>query len=175
MSERKVILITGVSGFWGAQVAAQLVANPDYIVLGVDSEPPKERIKDVDFIQADIRNPLLVELLKGEGVDTLVHLAFQETRTPNENAFDFNVMGTMNVFGCCAQAGVKKIVLRSSTAVYGALPANSAFLNEDNPLSGSPDDGGKSGMLTWGMDETISPARSNSALSAAWRASFLES
>jgi UDP-glucose 4-epimerase len=46
-------------------------------------------------------------------------------------------MGTMKVFGACAQAGVRKIVLRSSTAVYGAHPSNPAFLTEDHPLRGS--------------------------------------
>ncbi|RPI34196.1 MAG: NAD-dependent epimerase/dehydratase family protein [Chloroflexota bacterium] len=137
MAETKVVLVTGVAGYWGAKVAAQLVANPGFHVLGIDQEKLEQEIKGLDFIQADIRNPLLGELLKSEGVDTVCHLATIESAQPNEAAFDFNIMGTAKVFGACAQAGVKKIVTKSTTAVYGAHPTNSAFLREEHPLKGS--------------------------------------
>jgi UDP-glucose 4-epimerase len=135
MSEPKTILITGVGGYWGCRVAARLSAVPGLEILGIDVNPPHEPIKGLDFIQADIRNPLLADLLADERVDAVCHLAFQESERPNEAAFDFNVMGTMKVFGACAEAGVKKIVFRSSTMVYGAAPANPAFLLEERPLS----------------------------------------
>ncbi len=141
MSKNKVILITGVSGYWGRQVATQLAGRPGYHVVGVDGAAPQDMIKGLDFIQADVRNSKLVELIQSEHVDTLVHLAFVESSHPNEYAFDMNVMGTMKVFAACAEAGVKKIILRSSTAVYGARPANSAFLNENHPLRGSTQTG----------------------------------
>jgi UDP-glucose 4-epimerase len=47
----------------------------------------------------------------------------------------------MKLFGACAQAGVEKIVMRSSTAVYGAHPDNSALLTEETPLRGSRKNG----------------------------------
>ncbi len=137
MPEKKVILVTGVSKPWGEQMAAQLVAQPGFHVVGLDSEKPKLEIKGLDFIQADIRNPLLVDLLKAEQVDTLCHLAIMETRHPSEAAFENNVMGTIKVFGACALAGVRKIVLKSTTMVYGARPDNSFYLNEEGPLRGS--------------------------------------
>jgi UDP-glucose 4-epimerase len=136
----KVVLIAGVASGWGAQVAARLIAesglNQDigFHVIGIDTEPPKEEIKGLDFIQADVRNPLLVNLLLSEGVDTVCHLAFIESVRPTEAAFDVNVMGTMKVLGACSEAGVRKVVLKSSTAVYGANPANPAFITEDHPL-----------------------------------------
>lgn len=130
----RTVLVTGVSGFWGGRVAAALLEDPALRVLGLDAEPPQENIKGLDFIQADIRNSRLVDLMKMEAVDTLVHLAFHENSVPNESSFDHNVMGTMKVFGAAAEAGVRKIILRSSTAVYGANPDNSAFLSEQYPL-----------------------------------------
>ena len=136
MSTKKV-LVTGIGGYWGNRVAQKLVENPDYKVLGLDSIAPKQPVPGMDFIQADIRNPLLVELLKSEKIDTVYHMAFKDTARPNEAAFDYNVMGTMKVFGACAAAGVKNIIFKSSTAVYGASPQNSAFLREDHPLNGS--------------------------------------
>lgn len=120
MSHSKHVLITGVGGYWGARVAARLVSEPGLHVLGLDSVAPAERIRGLDFIQADVRNPLVVDLLSDEQVDTLCHLAFLENVRPTEASFDLNVMGTMKIFGAAATAGVKKIVFKSSTMVYGA-------------------------------------------------------
>jgi len=155
MTKKKVILVTGVSGDWGGRVAARLVAEsgqqfPDLDaeagadgihVLGLDIEPPDPEIKGLDFIQADIRNPLLIDLLRSESVHTVVHMAFMESARPIEASFDYNVIGAMKVLGACAEAGVKKVVLKSSTMVYGALPSNPAFLTEQYPLNGSRKNG----------------------------------
>jgi UDP-glucose 4-epimerase len=133
----KVVLITGVSGYWGSRVAARLVAEEDHHVIGLDLAQPEEKIDDLDFIQADVRNALLTDLLAAEEVDTVCHLAFMDTAQLSEMAFDVNVIGTMKVLGACAEARVRKIVLKSSTAVYGARPSNSAFLTENHALRGS--------------------------------------
>lgn len=143
MSERKVIMVTGVSSYWGAQVAARLTAEmdsedmPKYHVIGLDSEPPEHEIEGLDYIQADVRNPLMVNLLATENVHTVCHLVFMERVHPNEAAFDLNVMGTMKIMGACAEAGVSKIVLKSSMMVYGAKPGNPAYITEEYPIQGS--------------------------------------
>ncbi len=137
MTRKRVVLVTGAGGFWGSRVAAELVARPDLHVIGLDEQPPHADIRGLDFIQADIRNSLLKELLRKEKVKAVCHLAFVESPQPSEAAFDFNVMGTMKVLAACAEAGVQKAVLKSSTMVYGARPDNSAFLREDHPLRGS--------------------------------------
>jgi UDP-glucose 4-epimerase len=137
MADKKVILITGVAQYWGAQLAARLAgdaqAGADYHVIGLDSEPPDESLQGLDFIQADIRNPLFVELLKSENVHTVCHLVFVESVRPSEAAFDINVMGAMKVLGACAEAGVRKVVLKSSMSVYGANPSNPSFITEQQP------------------------------------------
>lgn len=137
MSGKQVILITGVANYWGAQVASRLVnqaqAETNYYVIGLDSEPPAEMLKGMDFIQADVRNPLLAELLQSENVQTVCHLAFAESVRPTEATFDLNVMGTMKVLGACAEAGVRKVVLKSSMSVYGANPGNPTFITEEQP------------------------------------------
>jgi UDP-glucose 4-epimerase len=137
MTEKQVVLVTGVAGYWGARLAARLAVEGSYHVIGVDRKPPAEEIRELDFVAADIRNPLLVSLLQSEGVDTLCHLAFVETTRPSEATFDFNVTGTTKVLDACAEAGVRKVVLKSSMAVYGARPSNSTFLAENHALRGS--------------------------------------
>ena len=136
MIEKRVVLVTGVAGYWGARVATRL-AEESYHVLGVDREPPAAEIEGLDFIAADIRNPLLMDLMQSEGVDTVCHLAFVEATQPSQAAFDLNVTGTTKVLEACAKAGVRKVVLKSSMAVYGARPGNSTFLAEDHALRGS--------------------------------------
>ncbi len=137
MTNTKVILVTGVASEWGKRVASQLALQPNYHVIGLDSDQPKQEIPKLDFIQADIRNPLLADLMKSEMVDTVVHLAITETQQPTEASFDLNVMGTMKVLGACSQALVRKVILKSSTVVYGARPDNSAFITEESTLRGS--------------------------------------
>lgn len=137
MTDKKVLLVTGTSGYWGSKVAARMVDKGHHHVIGLDVVPPEREIKGLDFIQADTRNPLLVDLLKAESVDSVCHLAFVDTTRPSESAFDINVMGATRLLGACAEAGVRKVILKSSTAVYGARPSNSAFLTEDHALRGS--------------------------------------
>jgi UDP-glucose 4-epimerase len=137
MAEKRVVLVTGVAGFWGSRVAIRLVTERGYHVVGLGIERPAQEIGGLDFVQADVRNPLLGELIKAEAVDTVCHLDLVESGRPSNSAFDLNVMGTTKLLEACAEAGVSKMVLKSSTAVYGARPSNPAFLTEDHPLRGS--------------------------------------
>lgn len=137
MKNKRIILVDGVSDYWGGRVASQLVKHPDWHIIGLDETPPEKEIQDLDFIQADIRNSLLIGLLREEKVDTVCHLTFIESARPSEASFDLNVMGTMKLLGACSEAGVRQVVLKSSTMVYGAQPMNSTYLDEEQPLNGT--------------------------------------
>lgn len=137
MAQEKVVVVTGTAGYWGARLARWLVVEGSLHVMGIDSRPSAPPVEGLDFVQADIRNPLLADLFKAEGVDTVCHLLFREGARPDEKAFDLNVMGTMKLLAACQQAGVRKVVLKSSAAVYGAHPTNPAFLEESRHLQGS--------------------------------------
>jgi UDP-glucose 4-epimerase len=137
MKGTTVVLVTGVASYWGSRVAARLAAKPGYAVMGLDLERPERQIPGLDVIQADVRNPLLADLLRTEGVEMVCHLAFEESRWPNRVTFDKNVVGATKVLGASAEAGVRKVVLKSSTAAYGARPGNPAFLTETHSLRGS--------------------------------------
>lgn len=141
MEDKQTVLVTGVSSYWGCRVAARLLTLPGVHVMGVDTAPPDKSLEGLDFIQADIRNPLLTDLLSEENVAAVIHLAFAESERRSEATFDLNVMGAMKVFGAAAAAGVKKIVFKSSTLVYGARPDNSAFLSEEHGLTANATSG----------------------------------
>jgi UDP-glucose 4-epimerase len=142
MAEGTTVLVTGVAGYWGARLAARLAVEPGYAIIGLDSEPPADEfvrpdIPRLDFVRADVRNPLLADLLRAEGVGAVCHLAFRHSRRRSEAAFDLNVMGTTKLLGACGEAGVGKVVLKSSMAVYGACVRNPSFLTEEHELHGS--------------------------------------
>ena len=138
MNDTNVILVTGVAGYWGGRVARRLLELPDLHVIGLDTAQPEEvDIDGLDYVQADVRNPLLPDLLDAEKVDVVCHLAFIGGVRRSEARFDANVMGTMKLIGACAESCVRRLVVKSSTMVYGAHPNNSAFLAEDAPLKGS--------------------------------------
>jgi UDP-glucose 4-epimerase len=50
---------------------------------------------------------------------------------------DVNVRGTKRLLDHCIQGGVKRLIVLSSGYVYGALPENPYYLDEDSPLSAS--------------------------------------
>lgn len=137
MTDERVIVVTGVASYWGNRVAARLLEQDDIHIIGIDDETPQDNVDGLDFIQADLRNPLLIELLQEEQVDTVIHLKFRETLTPSESSFEQNVMGSAKLLGACGEAGVARVILKSSTMVYGARPDNPMFMREDHPLNGT--------------------------------------
>ncbi|MDL1895885.1 NAD-dependent epimerase/dehydratase family protein [Anaerolineae bacterium CFX7] len=137
MANERIILVTGAAGYWGNRVATRLLDQDDAHVIGIDDTTPQHTVDGLDFIQADLRNPLLVELLQEEQVETVIHLKFRETLTPSESSFEQNVMGTAKLLGACAEAGVARVILKSSQMVYGARPDNPMFMREDHPFNGN--------------------------------------
>lgn len=133
----KTLAITGLFSPLGRHLA-QAASQQGMRVLGIDLKPMTRPLADVEFIEADIRNPLLSELFKAEKVDTVVHCAFRWRQRRSEEVFDSNVLGTMRMLGAAALAGVRKVVLPSSTVVYGASPEHPAFLDEGSAFAGRP-------------------------------------
>jgi UDP-glucose 4-epimerase len=137
MNDKKVVLVTGVSGYWGAHVAAALHLEPGLKVIALDEKPPAFEIEGLDYVDAGIENPLLADFLIAEGVDVICHMKFVESVDGDNGTRSANIHGVENVLNAGLQARVSQIIIRSSTAVYGAQPDNPAFLTEDMPLRGS--------------------------------------
>jgi UDP-glucose 4-epimerase len=133
----KTLAITGLFSPLGRHMA-QLANQFGVRVLGIDVKPMTQPITGVEFVEADIRNPLLSELFKVEKVDTILHCSFRWRQRRTEQVFDSNVLGTMRLLGAAAMAGVRKVVLPSSTVVYGADAANPTFIGEENDFKGRP-------------------------------------
>src|SRR3954454_10201345 len=144
-----VVLITGVSRFLGGRLAAQLAADPQVErVIGIDSIPPRAddlpRLGRTEFVRADIRNPLVAKVLGQARVTTVVHAALMASprtvggRVPMQ---EMNVIGTMQLLAACQRSDtVARVVLRSTTAVYGCGPSDPAVFGEDDDAQGQSHD-----------------------------------
>lgn len=132
----RVVLVTGVSRDLGSRFARLVSSDPSVDrVIGVDVVPPRGDMGDVRFIRADIRNPVITKVIAGEDVDTVVHMSVIATpgsaggRTSMK---ELNVIGTMQLLAACQKApGLKHLVVKSSTAVYGSSSRDPAMFTED--------------------------------------------
>ncbi len=134
------VAITGVGGLIGRRLVRELDEHPEVSrVVGLDVRtPPALHSPKLDLRVADIRDPGFAGFL--EGVDVLVHLAFQMDPIQDEALMRaINIDGTHNVFESAAAAGVAKVVYVSTGAVYGAHPDNDFPLTEDSPIRPNAD------------------------------------
>jgi UDP-glucose 4-epimerase len=131
-------LITGGAGFIGSHIAhALLDQNAEVRILDNFSSGKHENLKglDLDLIEGDLRDPNKVaDSVKG--IDIIFHeaafVSVPESMEKPQECFDVNVTGTSLLFEAARKAGVKRIVIASSAAVYGdstAMP-----LVENTPL-----------------------------------------
>jgi nucleoside-diphosphate-sugar epimerase len=134
------VAITGVGGLIGRRLVAALTEEPSVgRVVGLDLRLPEGLVApELELLEADVRDPGIGAHL--DGIDVLVHLAFQLDPLRDEQAmWEVNVAGTRTVVEAAAAAGVRRLVYVSSAVVYGAHPDNDVPLDEDAPLRANPD------------------------------------
>ena len=142
-SAGRVVLVTGVSRDLGRRFARAVAADPGVArVIGVDAVPPRGDIGDVSFVRADIRNPVIAKVIVKEDVDTVVHMSVIATpgSAGGRNTMkELNVIGTMQLLAACQKApGLRSLVVKSSTTVYGASSRDPAMFTEEMEPRRSP-------------------------------------
>jgi nucleoside-diphosphate-sugar epimerase/1-acyl-sn-glycerol-3-phosphate acyltransferase len=145
-ARRRCILVTGAARSTGRRLVAALAESERVArVLAVDNEPLPEGLPDkVEPIQAALDSPALIKALQSAGVDTLVHLGVSaEPQAAGGRAVmkERNVLGTMQLLAAAYHApDLRRLVLKSTTAVYGSTPSDPAMWTEamphDAPRSG---------------------------------------
>ncbi|MEV4253192.1 NAD-dependent epimerase/dehydratase family protein [Spirillospora sp. NPDC049652] len=137
----RVVLVTGVSRFLGARVANTLQADPGIErVIGVDTVPPTAPLGRTEFVRVDIRTPGIAKVISSAGVDTVVHLSLVTGQAgPRAKAKELNVIGTMQLLAACQRSpDARKLVVRSSAAVYGSSPRDPAVFTEEDEAVEAP-------------------------------------
>ncbi|MFJ6751252.1 MULTISPECIES: NAD-dependent epimerase/dehydratase family protein [unclassified Streptomyces] len=143
----KVVLVTGVARQLGGRFVRRIQRDPDVDrVIGVDAVPPEHHLGGAEFLKADIRHPAIARVLAEKGVDTVVHMDINGTplgsRGGRASVKETNVIGTMQLLGACQKAPhVQRLVIKSSTSVYGSAPRDPAVFTETTSPKSLPSGG----------------------------------
>lgn len=134
MSER--VLVTGAAGFIGSHTVEALLARACH-VTGVDNfddfyDPAIKRANlaaadahpHFTLVKADVRDGTAMRRIIGDAApDVIVHLAARAGVRPSIEApalyADVNVVGTTTVLEAARASGVTRLVIASSSSVYG--------------------------------------------------------
>ena len=137
----KVVLVTGACRFLGGYLTARLAQNPMIDrVIAVDAVAPSKdmlrRMGRAEFVRADIRNPFVAKVIRNGDVDTVVHAAaasFAPRSGGGAALKEINVLGAMQLFAACQKApSVRRVVLKSTSEVYGSSPHDPVMFTEDS-------------------------------------------
>ena len=143
----KVVLVTGVARHLGARFVDAIRREADVdLVVGVDVQPPagdlgqpssgqsQDQLADYVFVRADVRRPAIARVIAEHSVDTVVHLSVSATLLGSGGrgaVKETNVIGTMQLLGACQKAPtVRRLVVKSTTSVYGSAPRDPAVFSE---------------------------------------------
>ncbi|MCX5111237.1 NAD-dependent epimerase/dehydratase family protein [Streptomyces sp. NBC_00378] len=142
----KVVLVTGAARQLGGRFVRRIQRDPGVDrVIAVDAVVPGHELGDADFVTADIRQPAIARVLAEHSVDTVVHLdvSAKAVGTGGRTTVkETNVIGTMQLLGACQKApSVRRLVIKSSTNVYGSAPRDPAVFTETTPPKSLPSGG----------------------------------
>lgn len=129
------VLINGATGLLSIRAAQLLSRQHEVIVLG--RQAPAGPIGQADWLVARLDRKQLLELLRAEQIETVVHfdlLGFDGTLPDHETTVQHNVIGTMELLGACRAAGVRHVIVRSHGWIYGASPLNPLLMTEERPI-----------------------------------------
>jgi UDP-glucose 4-epimerase len=130
----KKVLITGISGGQGRLLAKRLVGS--WEITGVDRVPWVGAPEEIAVETLDLRKKRLRNIIRTVRPDAVVHLAFvRHFRSDPRTRHSVNVEGTQHLLENCAEFGVTRVVILSSSYVYGAQPDNPRYMQEDHPLN----------------------------------------
>lgn len=131
----KTYLITGGAGFIGSSLADNLLKENKVVVIdnfcnfydpSIKENNIKEALENDNYklYRGDIRDEELLDKIFNENkIDCVVHLAAMAGVRPSiENPVlyqDVNCMGTQNILEIMKKYDVKKLVMASSSSVYG--------------------------------------------------------
>lgn len=141
------VLVTGSTGFVGINIVRKL-AEHGWPVLGLTRRDPDtatlaflgDLAAQVRFVAGDVRDRAgLHDLVRAEQVRRIVHAAAVTPALDGERAdpalvIDVNLGGTLNVLEAARRNRVERLVMISSTAVYGAPADRQRLIREDDAL-----------------------------------------
>ncbi len=121
------VLVTGGAGFIGSHLVSALVERGDEVVVLDDLSTGFRRNlsgTNAEVIEGDIRDRGLVEEVIS-GCELVFHhaamISVPRSMKDPFSCYDINLIGSLNVLWAAHRVGVRRVVLASSSAVYGEV------------------------------------------------------
>jgi NAD dependent epimerase/dehydratase len=145
--KNKKVLVTGADGFIGSHLVERLIEEDcnvkafcyynSFNSWGWIDSFPKERINKLEIFTGDVRDPNGVrEAVKD--CDVIFHLAaliaIPYSYYSPDSYVDTNIKGTLNILQAAKDLGVQKILVTSTSEVYGT--AMYVPIDENHPRKG---------------------------------------
>jgi nucleoside-diphosphate-sugar epimerase len=120
-------LVTGGAGFIGSHIVEELLRQGHRVrVLDNFTSGKRENLDGLagklEVLEGDLRDPQALQAALRD-VELVFHLAafvsVPQSMSDPETCFAVNVAGTVSLLEAARRAGARKVVLSSSTAVYG--------------------------------------------------------
>jgi UDP-glucose 4-epimerase len=140
MTLSRRVLVTGGAGFIGSHTVEALLERGWEVTaldnLSTGQRRNLKRAEGARLVVGDIEDQgLVADLLSPGAFDAVVHLAAVASVTQSIEdpvaTHRVNVDGTLHVFEAARQAGVRRVVVASSAAIYG--DADACPVSEDAP------------------------------------------
>lgn len=132
------VLVTGAGGFIGGYLLDKLLgAGHQVRALALDeADAGRIRRPEVEVVMGDVREGASLEGV-ADGIELAFHAAARVTDWGPWREFEaVTVRGTENMLEVTARAGVRRLLLFSSTAVYATAPRGTPPLDEKAPYGG---------------------------------------
>ena len=112
-------MVTGGSGFIATPLVSHLL-DKGYKIKILDLKEPIIKHKNLEFMNKSILNDMVDDM---KGCDAVFHFAAllgvdNSDKRPLDT-MKINLEGSVNVFRCALEAGIKRIIYSSSSEVYG--------------------------------------------------------
>jgi nucleoside-diphosphate-sugar epimerase len=138
-----VVGVTGAAGGLGRALVRRLAGESGQAVVALDDAPPADLPVSAAWRRLALLGPDPVDVPDGAlaGLDVLAHLATSsDVGQDASTRRALNVRGTAAVLEGARLARVRRVVLVTSTDVYGARPDNPVPMPEDGPLRAAHDE-----------------------------------
>lgn len=132
------VLITGATGYLGSRAVDQLNKQGDVELFGIDLNPPREPNHYSVFRVGSVTDADAMErIFEAARPDVAVHLAFAVNPLHDRGREEFiDREGTRIFLDECARHNVRRVVVLTSVAAYGAFSDNDAPLTEESRVRG---------------------------------------
>jgi nucleoside-diphosphate-sugar epimerase len=140
------VFVTGAAGFVGLNIVRRLAEHGADVIALARREPDAETLRFLEpvrsrvrFAEGDVRDrERLISLVRAAGARRIIHGAAITSadleRADPAGFVDVNLGGTVNVLEAARLTNAERVVLISSSAVYGAPQDRERLIREDDPL-----------------------------------------